>query len=104
MLFIDHPEVPMDNNAAERALRGPVVGRKNFYGSGAKWSGMLAAILFTIFQTLHLWGINHRVWLDKFFRACAANGGYPLEDVSSFLPWNMNEQELEIFRKPPKTP
>jgi len=104
MLFIDHPEVPMDNNAAERALRGPVVGRKNFYGSGAKWSGMLAATLFTIFQTLLLWGINHRVWLEKFFLACAANGGYPPEDVSPFLPWNMNEQELEIFRKPPKTP
>ena len=29
-VFLDHPEVAMDNNAAERALRGPVVGRKNY--------------------------------------------------------------------------
>ena len=34
-VFLDHPEVAMDNNAAERALRGPVVGRKNYYGSGS---------------------------------------------------------------------
>ena len=28
-VFVEHPEVPMDNNTAERAERGPVVGRKN---------------------------------------------------------------------------
>jgi hypothetical protein len=32
----------MDNNTAERAERGPVVGRKNYYGSGSLWSGQLA--------------------------------------------------------------
>jgi transposase len=31
-VFVEHPEVPLDNNAAERAERGPVVGRKNYYG------------------------------------------------------------------------
>ena len=101
-IFIDYPEVPMDNNAAEQALRGPVVGRKNFYGSGAVWSGHLASIMFSIFQTLALWNINPQVWLEMFFRACAENKGLPLEDVSAFLPWNMSEQELEVYSKPPK--
>src|SRR5207249_3952659 len=32
-VFVERPEVAMDNNAAERALRNPVVGRKNYYGS-----------------------------------------------------------------------
>ena len=50
-VFVDHPEVPMDNNTAERCHRGPVLARKNFYGSGAVWSGQLAAILFSLFQT-----------------------------------------------------
>ena len=54
-LFVEHPEVPIDNNPAERALRGPVVGRKNYYGSGALWSGTLAAALFSLFGTLRLW-------------------------------------------------
>ena len=46
-LFLDFPEVPLDNNECERLLRTPVVGRKNFYGSGARWSGELAAMLWT---------------------------------------------------------
>lgn len=50
IVFLQHPEVPMDNNTAERAQRTPVVGRKNYYGSGAEWSGNLAAMMFSIFQ------------------------------------------------------
>jgi len=38
-VFVSSPWVPMDNNTAERDMRGPVVGRKNFYGSGALWAG-----------------------------------------------------------------
>ena len=57
-VFWDHPEVAMDNNAAERALRGPVVGRKNYYGSGSRWSARLAAVVFTILRTLQLGEIN----------------------------------------------
>jgi transposase len=62
-LFVEHPQVPMDNNAAERAERGPVVGRKNYYGSGALWSGRLAALRFSVLQTLRRWGLNPRRWL-----------------------------------------
>ena len=36
-LFLDSPEVPMDNNLGENSMRGPVVGRKNYYGSGSLW-------------------------------------------------------------------
>jgi hypothetical protein len=50
-LFVEHPHVPMDNNAAERALRALAVARKNFYGSRSKWSGELAMGCFTILAT-----------------------------------------------------
>ena len=40
-VFVDHPHIPMDNNGSERILRNPVVGRKNYYGSGAIWSAAL---------------------------------------------------------------
>jgi transposase len=39
-LFVEHPEIPMDNNESERRLRDPAVGRKNYYGSGSVWSGV----------------------------------------------------------------
>src|SRR5450631_587378 len=56
--FLDDPRIPLDNNASERRVRGPALGRKNYYGSGALWSGRLAAMLFSLFATLNLSKIN----------------------------------------------
>jgi transposase len=93
-VFVAHPEVPMDNNTAERVQRGPVVLRKNSYGSGATWAGQLAAMLFSVFQTLCLWNINPRVWLTAYLQACAEGGGKaPL--LADFLPWKMSEQQRQ---------
>ena len=52
--FLDDLRIPLDNNASERRVRGPALGRKNYYGSGALWSGRLAAMLFSFFATLGL--------------------------------------------------
>ena len=92
-VFVEHPEVPMDNNRAERAERGPVVLRKNSYGSGAEWAGELAALLFSVFQTLCLWHINPRVWLTAYLQACADGGGTAPQALDGFLPWKMPEQK-----------
>ena len=68
-VFVDHPWVPMDNNAAESDMRGPVVGRKNFYGSASQWSGQLAATMYSLMMTLRLWTINARTWLGAYLQA-----------------------------------
>lgn len=105
-VFLDHPEVPMDNNAAERAQRGPVVGRKNYYGSGAEWSGRLAATLFSLFQTIALADLNPRLWLTAYLDACAAAGGQVPADAGRFLPWNLTDDQKRDWaadRKPPAT-
>jgi transposase len=94
-VFVEHPEVPMDNNAAERAERGPVVLRKNSYGSGAVWAGQLAAMLFSVFQTLCLWNINPRLWLQAYLQACAEGGGAAPQTLADFLPWKMSQQKRQ---------
>jgi len=91
-VFVDHPEVPMDNNTAERVERGPVVLRKNSYGSGAVWAGQLAAMLFSVFQTLCLWDLNPRLWLTAYLQACAKAGGQAPGELGEFLPWQMSQQ------------
>ncbi len=91
-VFVDHPEVPMDNNTAERVQRGPVVGRKNYYGSGAVWAGRLAAMMFSLLQTLTLWHINPRPWLTAYLEACATAGGQAPPNLASYLPWNLPEE------------
>jgi transposase len=92
-VFVEHPAVPLDNNAAERAARGPVVGRKNYYGSGAVWAGQLAAVMFSLLETLRLWDLNARQWLTGYLTACAAPGGPAVPDLRRWLPWSMTEAE-----------
>ena len=94
---IHNPELDMDNNAAERALRGPVIGRKNFWGSMMEWSGQLAVILFTILQTWMLWGVNPKKWLEWYFKDCMANKGKVPESIVKYMPWNMTKETLEAL-------
>jgi len=92
VLFVDYPEISMDNNAAERRLRGPVIGRKNYYGSGSKKMGYFAVIMFSIIQTLLLWKIHPKKWLIWYFSSCDGFGKAP-SSIEEFLPWNMCEQK-----------
>jgi transposase len=102
-VFVDHPEVPMDNNTAERSERGPVLGRKNYYGSGAVWSGRLAAMLFSLFQTLALWGINPRIWLTAYLTACAEAGGQAPARPEALLPWNLSAEQRQAWSLEPQS-
>ena len=90
----------MDNNASERALRNPVVGRKNYYGSGSVWSGVLAVALFSLFQTLLKNKIDPHKLLLAYFEACALNGGRPPENPAAFLPWNLTDEQKCLWRLP----
>jgi len=99
-VFVDHPDVPMDNSEAERQLRGPVMGRKNYWGSGAKWAGELAERCFSLFATLLLAGINVRTWLTAFLTACAEAGGQAPAWAGQLLPWNLSPSGRQAFQQP----
>lgn len=90
--FVEDPRIPMDNNASERAGRGPAVARKNFYGSGSLWSGRLAVAMFSLLATLARWKINPRLWLTWYLESCAAAGGRAPQDIQPFLPWNLSAE------------
>jgi transposase len=98
-LFLDFPEVALDNNESERLLRTPVVGRKNFYGSGARWSGDLAAMLWTIFATAQMNEGNPILFLTALLDACAANGGRSLDgpELERFFPWAWSEADARAW-------
>ena len=97
-LFVKYPEVPMDNNEAERRVRNPVMGRKSYYGSGSVWSGAFAQMMFTILQTLLVWDINPHLWLTDFLQYCAECGSKAPDDIASILPWNLTEEQLDRYR------
>jgi len=91
--FVEDLRIPLDNNASERRQRGPAVGRKNYYGSGALWSGRLAAMLFSLFASLAQWQVNPRQWLTWYLQSCAEADGQAPADITAFLPWNLSEEQ-----------
>jgi transposase len=104
-VFVNNPLVPMDNNAAERALREAVLGRKSYYGSRSIWSGLLTSHLFTIYATLEQNNINPHIWMLDYLNACAKNDGLPPPDkeIQKFFPWNYkppNATPKEAFTIP----
>jgi transposase len=49
--FVEHPQVPSDNNAAERSIRPPVTARKISGGTRSPQGSATAAILMSLFGT-----------------------------------------------------
>lgn len=102
LIFVDNPEIPMDNNLSERNIRPAALGRKNYYGSGSLWSGDLTAVLFTILQTASLNKLNPKKHLKAYLEACANNRGKPPSNIDDFLPWNLPEGQKADLQYPEK--
>jgi len=99
-------ELPLDNNAAERALRNPVVMRKNCYGSGSAWAATLAARVWTVTATAQRAGCNPLSYLTCYLDACASSGGKApsASALEAFFPWAPTEADLATWTGVPPGP
>jgi transposase len=61
--FVDDPAIWLDNNATERGLRGPVIGRRNHFGSKSVRGTEAAAILYTLVESAKASGIDPIAYL-----------------------------------------
>ena len=99
-VFVDNPLVPMDNNTAERILRGPAIGRGLSFGSDSEDGARFTAIMYSVVGTLSMNGIDVLRWLEAWLKACAENGGQPPADLSPWLPWSMSEERRRELAAP----
>jgi hypothetical protein len=100
----DYPMISLDNNAAERALRRPVVTRKNAYGSRNQDAARLAARVWTVTATAEMAGLNVITYLTAYLDACGRTGGKPPTgpDLQRFLPWTATREDLDTWAQPPR--
>ena len=97
-VFVDRPQVPLDNNRAERLLRGPAIGRRLSFGSDSEDGARFTAIMYSVVGTLSMNGIDILSWLDTWLAACAENDRKPPDDLSPWLPWSMSgERRRELM-------
>ncbi len=74
-LFLTEPCVPLDNNPAERSLRGAVIGRKNHYGSRSKRGTEVAAVMYSLMESAKLAGVEPKAYLRKVIRRAIETPG-----------------------------
>ncbi|MGH3273404.1 MAG: IS66 family transposase [Streptosporangiaceae bacterium] len=99
----DYPMIGLDNNPGERAIRRPVVTRKNAYGSRTDEAARAAARLWTVTGTAELAGLSVITYLTAYLDACGRNHGKPLHGpgLDRFLPWKATPADLQAWAKPP---
>jgi transposase len=83
--FLDDGRLCMTNNAAERALRGIAVGRRNWTFAGSDEGGRRAAAIYTLIETAKLNDVDPRAWLTD---VLARLQDHPAKRIDELLPWN----------------
>lgn len=92
--YTNDGRIGIDNNPAERSLRGIAVTRKNFLFLGSEAGGERAAILYTVLETAKLNGLDPEAWLANVIDCMAK--GHPINRLDELLPWNWNRQAAKL--------
>jgi transposase len=89
--------IEMDNNAAERALRGVALGRKNFLFAGSDAGGERAAAIYGLIGTANLNGLDPEAYLRT---VLARIPDHPVNRVAELLPWNLVSEPMTAWEIP----
>ena len=92
-LFLDHPELPIDNNQAERDLRRPVLGRKTSLFVAKHESGQRYAMAFSLVMTCRKIGVDPITYLTWLLPQI---DGHPASRVAELLPHAYRAEQLDI--------
>uniref|UniRef100_UPI001F5B7F73 IS66 family transposase n=2 Tax=Sphingomonas panni TaxID=237612 RepID=UPI001F5B7F73 len=84
--FLDDGRLEIDNNIAERALRGVAVGRRNWLFAGSRAGGERAAAIYTVIQTCKANGVDPQTYIADVIAKVAAD--WPASRWDELMPWN----------------
>jgi transposase len=90
--YVDDGRIEMDNNAAERALRGVALGRGNFLFMGSDAGGQRAAAIYSLVETAKLNGLDPEAYLREVLGRIA---DHPINRIDELLPWNIGRHTVE---------
>jgi hypothetical protein len=86
MRFLEDGKVEIDNNIAERAIRGIAIGRKNWLFAGSNNGGDTAAAIYSLIETAKLNGVEPWAYLKKVLSVIQ---NYKITQIADLLPWNL---------------
>jgi transposase len=94
--YCEDGRIEIDNNAAERALRGVGLGRKNYLFFGSDAGGERAAAIYSLVETAKLNGLDPEAYLRDVLGRIAE---HPINRIEELLPWNIAAHLEEEQRK-----
>ena len=77
--------IEIDNNAAERSIRGIALGRKNYLFAGSDKGGERAAAIYSLIETAKLNGLDPEAYLRDVLARIA---DHKINRIAELLPWN----------------
>jgi transposase len=95
--FLEDGRICLSNNAAERALRGIAVGRRNWTFAGSDRGGERAAAIYTLIETCKLNEVDPQAWLAD---VLARLPDHPAKRIVDLLPWNWRAGRLAAAVEP----
>lgn len=84
--YTEDGHLEIDNNIAERSVRGSCVGKKNYLFFGSDSGGERAAIVYSLIETCKLNHVDPQRYLQYVLERIA---DYPINRVEELLPWNV---------------
>jgi transposase len=82
--FLEDGRICLSNNAAERALRGIALGRRNWTFAGSQRGADRAAVILTLIATARLNDVDPKAWLADVLARIA---DLPASRLHELLPW-----------------
>ena len=98
--FLDDGHICLTNNAAERAVRGVALGRKNWTFAGSDEGGRRAAAVYSLIETCKLNDVDPRAWLAY---VLAKLPDHPANRIDELLPWRWKAAQQAASQPAPAT-
>jgi len=89
----DDGRLALDNNAAERALRGVAIGRKNWLFAGSDRGGARGASMYSLIETAKLNGLDPQAYLTDMLVRLPT---HPAKSIADLLPWNWTPEPVNL--------
>jgi hypothetical protein len=84
--YVEDGRIEIDNNAAERAIRALVFGRRNYLFAGSNAGGETAVRLYSLIGTCRLNDIDPHLYLRHVLERIA---DHPIDRIEELLPWRV---------------
>ena len=90
--YLEDGDLAIDNNAAERALRGVCVGRRNYLFYGSDGGGKRAAILYSFIASCKRHGVDPFAYLRDILSRLPSHS---IQDLEALFPKNWKAAQAQ---------